>query len=126
LQDYRYLFHSAQHLYEKTEGPGSGSIPLNNGSGSGRSKTCGSSGSPKLVLRYLLVLLDHNFFGSNSPFLYFFLCKYMFCCRAKSYLELEMYEEACKDAEMLVRQDGIKISDDEPTLNFQTGSCSNI
>jgi hypothetical protein len=49
----------------------------------------------------------------------------MFGCRAKSYLELEMYEEACKDAEMLVRQDGIKFSDDEPPY-FPTGPCANF
>jgi hypothetical protein len=50
----------------------------------------------------------------------------MFGCRAKSYLELEMYEEACKDAEMLVRQDGIMISNDEPLPYFPTGSCSHL
>ncbi len=48
----------------------------------------------------------------------------MFGCRAKSYLELEMYEEACKDAEMLVRQDGIKFSDDEPPLLFSTSDAT--
>ncbi len=32
------LFQSAQHLYEKREGSGSRSIPLTNGSGSGRPK----------------------------------------------------------------------------------------
>jgi hypothetical protein len=32
------LFLSAQHLYEKREGSGAGSLPLANGSGSGRPK----------------------------------------------------------------------------------------
>jgi hypothetical protein len=32
------LFQSAQHIYEKRKGSGSGFVPLNNGSGSGRPK----------------------------------------------------------------------------------------
>ncbi len=50
------LFQSAQLVYEKREGPGSGSVPLTNGYGSGfrRPKKCGSgsgsvSGSSTLV-----------------------------------------------------------------------------
>ncbi len=37
------IFKSAQHIYEKVEG--SGSVPLTNGSGSGRPKTISVSGS---------------------------------------------------------------------------------
>ncbi len=38
-------YQSAQHIYEKREGSGSGSVPLTNGSGSEMPKKCGSCGS---------------------------------------------------------------------------------
>ncbi len=45
------LFQSAQHLYEKREGSGSGPVPLTNGSGSGFGRLKNVPESPTLLKR---------------------------------------------------------------------------
>ncbi len=74
------IFQSSQHLYEKREGSRSGSVPLTNGSGSGRP----GSGSPTLKKKeYLFVPKDTwnlllDFATTVNDDLANFFCKHYF------------------------------------------------